>query len=614
MLEPWSRCNNSVTGQKRAARIYPSPSYHRFGSIVFGSLLACAVCLGDPGDAVASDDIGIPSELSDADVKRYKSIFAEQQKGRIAAADRLIRKLDNRLLMGHVLFERYMHPTAYRSKFRELRDWLKQYRDHPEAERIYRLALRRRPKAAHYPPPPYRKLAIPGFQSPRPAKRKRAQAAGPPKGRNARYLYDRIRKYVRKREAARAEKILNRADTKKYLSPRHFDEARGQVATAYFHLDKNQKAFDLATASAARSREKLYWPDWIAGLAAWRLHQFEAAALHFQAVHDARNAGRWKKSSAAFWLARSHLLSGRHDQVTRWLRRAAAHPLTFYGLIAARILGEDKPLNLAPPPLGEADLKRLMTSKAVRRAIALSEAGRHELADMELEAVYWASWPGIVPAMLGLTYRLNLPSLSYRIAARNRRRLPARYDLALYPIPPWRPRSGFQINPALIYAFMRQESQFDPDAKSRAGARGLMQLMPTTARYISGEKHMRRDRLFDPGYNLELGQKYLRYLLANGMVKGNLFKLTVAYNAGPGNLQNWQKLVDVKDDPLMFAESLPSGETRVFIERVMANYWIYQLRMGRPAGSLDQVAAGAWPLYRAAGKAAGQLARTEWTE
>jgi len=111
--------------------------------------------------------------------------------------------------------------------------------------------------------------------------------------------------------------------------------------------------------------------------------------------------------------------------------------------------------------------------------------------------------------------------------------------------------------------------------------------------YRRGKKR----ELFDPETNLELGQRYIAYLLKHRTVHGDLFRLTAAYNGGPGNLNKWQRKMDYGDDPLLFIESLPSKETRLFIERVLTNLWIYRMRLGQDAPSLDGIAAGRWPVY-----------------
>lgn len=89
--------------------------------------------------------------LGEVDAERYARIFGLQERGKMQAADVEIFELDNDVLMGHVLFQRYLHPTAYRSRFSELSDWLALYNDHPGASRIYHLAKRRRPASAANP-------------------------------------------------------------------------------------------------------------------------------------------------------------------------------------------------------------------------------------------------------------------------------------------------------------------------------------------------------------------------------------------------------------------------------------------------------------------------------
>ena len=96
----------------------------------------------------------VPSVLSQDDIDRYQRIFALQEDGDWGKADREIKSLQSDVLMGHVLYQRYMHPTAYRSKYSELRDWLAAYADHPGANRIYSLALRRKPAKASGPKAP----------------------------------------------------------------------------------------------------------------------------------------------------------------------------------------------------------------------------------------------------------------------------------------------------------------------------------------------------------------------------------------------------------------------------------------------------------------------------
>ncbi|HAI31490.1 MAG TPA: transglycosylase, partial [Thalassospira sp.] len=105
-----------------------------------------------------------------------------------------------------------------------------------------------------------------------------------------------------------------------------------------------------------------------------------------------------------------------------------------------------------------------------------------------------------------------------------------------------------------------------------AGARGLMQLMPATASYIGNTRYRgeKRAELYQPEINLSLGQKYVDHLLEQNGVDNGFLQLMAAYNGGIGNLGRWQKALKDNVDPLYFIESIPSRETRLFIERVMA--------------------------------------------
>jgi len=174
------------------------------------------------------------------------------------------------------------------------------------------------------------------------------------------------------------------------------------------------------------------------------------------------------------------------------------------------------------------------------------------------------------------------------------------YDSALYPDAPWRPKGGYQLDRALVYAFIRQESKFDASANNkRSGAVGLMQLLPSTAMNVAKKIGIKvsRKQLQEPAMNILLGQKYLANLMQEDAVGNNLFKLAVAYNAGPGNLSRWERKIDYDDDALLFIESIPIAETRIFVERVLTNYWIYRLKYNQNTDSLKKVASGDWPIY-----------------
>ena len=249
-------------------------------------------------------------------------------------------------------------------------------------------------------------------------------------------------------------------------------------------------------------------------------------------------------------------------------------------------------------PLALSDFEELYKLDHVKRAIALAEVGDYTLADQELRLV-WTRKQHLKPEnIIALAARLNLPASQILIARDiNEAAMP---DSHLFPVPLWEPEGGYTVDRALFFGFMRQESHFLPRARSSAGAMGLMQLMPSTASFIAKDRSLRwssKYKLLEPEVNMTISQTYMQKLLSYEVTDGNLFKFATAYNGGPGNLGRWANKINYNNDPLLFIETIPYRETRNFIEKVLANFWIYRLQFGQPTPSLDAAAAGAWPVY-----------------
>jgi len=176
-----------------------------------------------------------------------------------------------------------------------------------------------------------------------------------------------------------------------------------------------------------------------------------------------------------------------------------------------------------------------------------------------------------------------------------RRLLGLRIGPPRLPVPTLRPIGGFLVNPALVYGLARTESNFDPTAVSPAGARGLMQIMPVTARAVSGDAQLDAAALHDPGLNLGLGQRVLLSLAARPGVRGDLLRLLAGYNAGWASAAGWASGVRDGGDPLLFIEAIPLPETRGFVQRTLTHTWLYAARLGLHPLGLDDLAAGRWP-------------------
>jgi len=551
------------------------------------------------------ENITLPKPLSPDDVATYKRISELQEKGDWKAADKAIASLEDKLLIGHIMAERYLHPRKYRSKYKELKGWMDKYADHPQSGQLYKLALKRRPKNWKRPALPmggylYGSGHDGGFtasKSYRPSKKlsrsKRQRVAK---------LKRQMRWQQRKGWTKAVKNLLRSNEVKRLFHPVEYDRVQARLGSGYYADGRDQWAIDWAGRAAKRSGKYLPQAHWTVGLASWRLGKMKQAQTNFAAIVQSDYAGAWLKSAGAFWAARVALVGGNPSEVNHFLGLAAGYPRTFYGLLAKKMLGHQTGFDWTPPPLNENDLDGLLSKPKVKRALALMQLGRHHQAERELRGLYGRIDKKEMDALLGLSVRANMPGLAMRLGNMLAREGKGRFDSASYPVPAWQPDNGYRVDRALLYAIIRQESGFNPRAKSHAGARGLMQLMPRTASFIAKDRRYRthkRKKLFEPETNLMMGQKYVNILLDEGYINQDLFLMVAAWNGGPGNLRKWRKRIKHQNDPLLFIESIPAPETRIFIERVLTNLWIYRHRFGQPTPSLSAIAAGEWPVYTA---------------
>jgi len=500
-------------------------AFHNAAAGEFGTALQSAA-LTPPTDLRRDTDL--PYVLSGADAERYRLIELQQRTAQWQAADREIRLLKDRLLLGHILAQRYLHPR-YRASYAELAAWLDNYGDEPEAARLYALAVKRAPTGA------------------KPSKPAAGVVAG--------------------------------------------------LALADGDLDLRRAPGDAAGSASPHDL-------WQAGLAAWRAGRLDAARTAFSTLAKSSGRSPWTVSAAAFWTARVELRSHRPQDVARWLGIAANYPRTFYGLLARRLLGVDTDFSFDNASFTDLDAATMTGVPAGRRVLAELEIDDQAAAAAELRLMAARAPARMMQAVVALAEHANMPALSLRLAAILAHRDGRAYDRALYPIPRWTPRGGFTVDRALLFGVMRQESKFAPRVVSNSGARGLMQLMPATARSMAAQLGQdvadQREQLSDPETNLMLAQEYIRTLLNDEHIQGNLLFFALAYNGGPGAVAHRKAaMADYRSDPLLFLETFPVGESRAFTERVMANYWIYRLRLGQPTPDLDALAEGNWPIYTA---------------
>ncbi|MGA9868563.1 MAG: transglycosylase SLT domain-containing protein [Acetobacteraceae bacterium] len=331
------------------------------------------------------------------------------------------------------------------------------------------------------------------------------------------------------------------------------------------------------------------------GLSAWRQGNFARALGSFEQGAGAGPAA--VRAACAYWAARAALRQHHVADYYDWLRRAAVERRTFHGLIARRILGWGTGLILGHEVLSQADVDALAAMPRGRLAFALLQVGQKESAEAELRAL----WPQVADnaplrrALLLAAAGAHLTDLAAQLASLVQAADGIPHDALLFPVPRLDPVGGFVVDRALVYGLTRTESNFDPTAVSRAGAHGLMQIMAVTARAVSGNPRLKPAALHDPALNLGLGQRLLLRLAARPSIHGDLIRLLGSYNAGAAGFADAVAKSDDEADPVLFIDSIPISETRRFVQRVLANSWIYAARLGLPPPGLEELAVGRFP-------------------
>ena len=575
-------------------------SSHSRAVLCFGVVVCAVWAISDVhasshhGAASIANMRSVASFLSDDDLRHYRRIFTLQKAGRFTEADRHLAAVKDDLLVGHVLLQRYLSPHSGRVSFKTLKDWLHQYANLPGAWRIYRLARRR--GSGPLPTPTTGLGAAPSSLGEDP--RWEREAIMPvSRGRVSKTTWRRLRRSLAVNAFKKVEKILDTPG----VVPKDRARMRAFVAHTAFIRGRDHLAVEYAQVLGSPDAKAASLAYWAAGLASWRQKDFAGAKRWFTALQSYADISPWLQSAVAYWSARVALRLRQPHEVAPHLARAAAYPRTFYGLLARKALGLSPGFDWQIHELTEEEAMAVMRFSSGKRALALALVGEVTRAEEELRYLYPAVSPHQQMAILRFADQVGLAGLALRLSSNRSHGVDSTFDTARYPIPLWYPHSGWTLDRAMIYAFARQESAFKADARSPAGAVGLMQMMPATARSVA---RMERQGWLqgvrsatDPGVSLSLGQRYISYLLGMPGIDGNLFFAAVAYNAGPGNLARWKKRVDYRKDPLLFIEAIPSRETRSYIERVMADMWIYRDRLGQKSPALGQVARGQWPVY-----------------
>lgn len=530
------------------------------------------------------------------DVKLYKLIFAALRQKDVEKADELTAKLKSPVLLGHVLAQKYL-TTPYPTTYAELIKWQKKYAQLPQKTAIAALA---KVKAPGYKPkkskPQPKKLYAPydwfkdSYNYLKPADRKYVR-------RNV----EEFLKAIRKTDNKKAVSIMQDYKFRMTIPDRQYDGMSAVLAASYFYEGEYENALKWTNKAVRRSKEPT--AAWFAGMSAWQLKKYAKSAQLFAQLVSFDNKDKWLIASAAYWAYRANLKIGKTRAAVSFLRKAAANERTFYGILARYQLGRPVEYNwqieahfnnLSDNTYQE----ELLKSDSICRAILLLKVGEPDLAEDELRKNYAKFNVHQKELVMFLSSQYSLANLSLLLADGLKNYEKRRsYDGFLYPYPDWQPDDGWKVNQSWIWALVRQESLFSAKVRSHAGACGLMQVMPATAANVTKNKEYKKGcrLLFDKKHNLQIGQNYVDILLNNEDVGDNLFFLAASYNGGPHNVKKWAWRSNYDNDPLLFVEMIPWRETRLYVKKVVANYWIYNSRRGQKSQSLEQLSKGLWP-------------------
>lgn len=416
---------------------------------------------------------------------------------------------------------------------------------------------------------------------------------------DAGYLFARV-EYLRKQEKyAEAAKLLQQAprDRDQLVNAGEWWNEQRIISRGLVDQGEFKAAYQIVAKYAATTPTDIVEAEFHAGWYALRgLQDPSAAQAHFRKILDFSN-GPISVSRAWYWMGRSAEAGG-PGKASEFYAKAASYPTTFYGQLASDKLGRNT-LSVAYPSPSQADRQRYQSREAVQAITRLDAAGHGWRAKgLYLALAEQLQSPGELAVLSAQAERSGDHHLSLQVGkiAYSRGIDVAALAFPLGVIPTNANISG--SGKALAYAIARQESAFNPAAISVADARGLLQILPGTAKAVAKRHNIAysKDKLTaDAGYNATLGAHYLgEQIDAFG---GSYIMTFIAYNAGPKRVPEWigrygdprgQSIDAIVD----WIERIPFPETRNYVQRVMENYEVYKARLGQPSDIVRDLTGG----------------------
>jgi soluble lytic murein transglycosylase-like protein len=537
--------------------------------------------------ASARDGDGIPDLLDEDQQEGYRRVFTAIRAEQWSDAQLQLDSMKPGPLHAIARAELYTAKNSPKAELPPLMTLLQEAPELPQAQQIARLAKLR--GAEELPELPHAQRLVWFNGAP---VRQRARSI---KSDNAATsVAIEIAPFVKADDGVQAEAVVEKfaAD----LTPEALSEWQQKVAWIYYVAGDDGNARRMAAKAQQGVGDWAAQADWVGGLAAWRQQDCADAGTSFERVAT-RASDIEMRSAGLYWGSRADMMCGRPDKVGQKLRAATQYSETYYGLLAKAALAiEDKPGK--GEKLVAQDWQVLARRPNVRVAAALIEIGETGLADKVLRHQARFSTPTEHAALSRLAGRFDLAStqlwLSHNGPAGAKPLLQARY-----PAPNWTPAGGWRVDKALVYAHTLQESRFNAEVRSAAGAMGLMQVKTGAATDVGRRRGITyaASDLTKPAVNMEIGQSYLEQLRDQPFTGGLLPKVIAAYNAGPTPVQAWNSLTKDNGDPLLYIESIPYWETRGYVMIVLRNYWMYEQQEGRKSSSRSALTQGMWPKF-----------------
>ena len=397
-----------------------------------------------------------------------------------------------------------------------------------------------------------------------------------------------LRRAERYAEAATVLGQVNHANEQQYGTPWWVE--RRLIARKLTDTNQAALAYKVAAGHAASTIPDKVEAEFTAGWIALRaLNQADKASHHFDLAASVAKTPI-SIARAAYWQGRAAEAQGK--QAGGYYQRAAHQGTTYYGQLSLAKLGQSA-VSVTPGPQGS--VQAISRNLGVQGVAALYAAEERALAVALInDLAYSLPDAPALDALADLTTAYGDANATLTISkiATQRNLVLGQHAFPIFGIPQ-KALDAAPIEQAFVYAITRQESAFDPSATSTSGAKGLMQLMPATAKIEAGKVGVDFDagRLTDPHYNVTLGANHLSRLVENW--NGSYILAIASYNAGPGNAKKWiEAFGDPRNsnvDPIDWVERIPFSETRNYVQRVLENLQVYRAKLGnRQALMIDQ--------------------------